>query len=156
MVITVSSVGDIISVCLLVKDLVVALNSIRGSSAEYQAVVQELHMLDIALLQVERLARTQRSTPHIEALYETGKTTVEKCRISISRFMKTIDKFEKSLATGGSGNVVKDTARKFQWKLSGKEEQIAAFRAEITGYTESISMLLATAKLYVYYEFTDR
>jgi len=156
MVITVSSVGDIISICFLVKDLVFTLDSIRGSSAEYQAVVQELHMSDIALLQVERLTQTQGSTSHIEALYETAKITAEKCRVSISRFVKTIEKFKTSLATNGSGNVLKDTARKFQWKLSGKEGQIATFRAEITRYTESINMLLATAKLYGDREFTGQ
>lgn len=42
MPITFGSVGDVISVCLLIKDLVKTLDDSRGSSAEYQEVIREL------------------------------------------------------------------------------------------------------------------
>ena len=52
MPITFGSVGDIVSLCLLIKDLVKSLDNSRGSSAEYQAVIRELCSLDHALLEV--------------------------------------------------------------------------------------------------------
>jgi hypothetical protein len=147
MVIALSSVGDIISISLLVKDLVLALNDARGSSAEYQAVVRELHLLDISLLQVEKLTRVSEPSPQLSALYDSAKGVVEKCGSSVKHFIQRLDKYSKSLATGGSGSFVRDATRKVQWKITKKDEEIAKFRAEITGYTESINMLLATAQM---------
>ena len=39
---TFGSVGDIISICLIVKDLVAALNDSAGSTVEYREVIREL------------------------------------------------------------------------------------------------------------------
>lgn len=57
MPITFGSVGDIISVSLLVKDILVALDDSRGSSAEYQGIIRELYILDRALLEIGQLSR---------------------------------------------------------------------------------------------------
>lgn len=147
MPVTFGSVGDIISVSLLVKDLLVALDDSRGSSAEYQAVVRELYILDTALLQVEQLSRSRATTPELHALYETAKHTVTKCRDSVAEFTSRVKKYSGSLAVGGSGNVLKDTARKIQWRASQKDAEILKFRAEVTGYSDSINMLLATGMM---------
>jgi hypothetical protein len=144
MPVTFGSVGDIISVSLLVKDLLIALNDSRGSSAEYQAVARELYILDTALLQVEQLSRSHATTPELHALYETAKQTATKCHDSVAEFTARVRKYSGSLAVGGSGNILKDTARKIQWRASQKDAEIAKFRAEVTGYSESINMLLAT------------
>jgi|SRR5215469_4918252 len=144
--ITFGSIGDIISVSLLVKDLLLALNDTRGSSAEYQEVVRELYILDSALLQVEQLSRTYTTTPELYALCETAKSTVQKCRTCVDAFTKHIRKYNKSLGVGGSGNRLKDAARKLQWSVSEKDE-VAKFRAEVVGYSNSIHMLIATASV---------
>jgi hypothetical protein len=144
MPITVGSVGDIISVSLLVKDLLIALNDSRGSAAEYQALTRELYILDTALLQVEQLSRSHAATPELYALYETAKQTATKCQESVAGFTARITKYGGSFAVGGSGNALKDAARKIQWRASQKGAEIAKFRAEVTGYSESINMLLAT------------
>jgi len=144
MPITFGSVGDIISVSLVVKDLLIALNDSRGSSAEYQAVIRELYVLDTALLQVEQLSRSHAATPELQALYETAKQTAAKCQDSVASFKARLGKYNGSLTTGGSGNILKDTARKIQWRASQKDAEIAKFRAEVTGYSDSINMLLAT------------
>jgi hypothetical protein len=144
MPITFGSVGDILSVSLLVKDLLIALDDSRGSPAGYQAVVRELYILDTALLQVERLSRSHSTPPELHALYETARQTVEKCRDSVAGFTARIKKYGRSLAAGGSGNFLKDATKKIQWRASQKDAEIAKFRAEITGYSDSINMLLAT------------
>lgn len=137
------SIGDIIPVSLLIKDLISALDSSRGSSANYQAVVQELQVLDCVLCHAEELARSNESTTELQALYSNSQQTVKKCRACIIQVTEKIRKYSPSLAGTGSGNVFKDTGRKAQWHILGKEE-VERFRAEITVYTNSISVLIAT------------
>ena len=96
MPIGVGSVGDIISICLLVKDLVEALNSSRGAAAEYQEITRELWGLERALLQVDLLSRTCNNSPELNALHETACRTAEDCRRCISDFLKKIKKYEPS------------------------------------------------------------
>jgi hypothetical protein len=143
MPITFGSVGDIVSVSLVFKDLLIALSDSRGSSAEYQSVVRELYVLDTALLQVELLSRSRAATPELHALYETSKQTVVKCRDSIAACAARTRKYSESLEVGGSGNILEDTARKIQWRASHKATDIAKLRAEFMGYSDSIDMLLA-------------
>ncbi|KAF2432928.1 hypothetical protein EJ08DRAFT_584590 [Tothia fuscella] len=147
MPITFGAVGDIISVSLIVKDLLLALDKSRGSSAEYEGIVRELLVLDTALLRVDQLSRTRDATPQLHALYETARQTVQKCRESVDKFKDRNKKFDVFLAGGGSGNWGRDTARKIQWKASGRDEEVVKFRAEISGYTNSIHLLLATANI---------
>ncbi|KAK5652284.1 hypothetical protein OQA88_10632 [Cercophora sp. LCS_1] len=146
MSITFGSVGDIISVSLLAKDLITALSSAKGSSAEYRAITRELHFLDQALLKVESLARTTQCC-EVQALRQTAAQTVERCRTSIKEFLEKIRKYDQCLANTGGGSVLKDAARKAQWKVCNKQEEIEKFRVELTGYTDSLSLILATIGL---------
>jgi hypothetical protein len=43
---TFGSVGDFLSISILVKDLLLALDDSRGSSRDYQEVVRKLYILD--------------------------------------------------------------------------------------------------------------
>lgn len=137
------SVGDIISVSLLIKDVLKALSSTRGSPADYQGVVNELYVLDTALLQVEQLARTNPPNPQLEALWVTAQQTVGKCLGSLNNFKDGIQKYNSSLSNGGSRNVFKDVGRRLQWEFQQKE-RVSKFRAELMSYSHSIEMLLAT------------
>jgi len=143
MSITFGAVGDIISVSLLAKDLITALSSAKGSSAEYQAIIRELHFLDQALLTVESLARKTQSC-EVQALRLTAAQTVEKCRASIKEFLDKIRKYDKCLGGHGSDSVLKGAARKIQWKVCDKPKEIEKFRVELTGYTDSLGLILAT------------
>lgn len=149
MPVTFGSVGDIISVSLLIKDLLVALDDSRGSSDSYRAIIRELYTLDSALLHVDQLSRTHNATAELHGLCTTARQTVDRCRECIDKFKLKIQKYKRSLATGGSGKTIGDTARKIQWSVSEKQH-LMSFRAELTGYTESINMLIATASVYVH------
>jgi hypothetical protein len=146
MPITFGSVGDIISICLIVKDLVDTLNRSRGSSAEYSEVIRELWVLDRALLEVELLSRTHSATVELNALCETARQTVEKCRLTVEAFSRRIKKYGTSLGEAGSGNIMKDAALKLRWQFSQKDE-VPKFRAEVAAHSASINMLLATASV---------
>ena len=69
MPVTFGSVGDIIAVCVLVKDCVDALSETKGAAASYQAVIRELFILEKALLEFDVLSRTNTSTAEVVALF---------------------------------------------------------------------------------------
>ena len=76
MPVTFGSVGDIISVCLVIKDLIKVLDDSRGSSSEYQAVIRELWSLDRALLEVELLSRSYERTFELNALGQVARQRI--------------------------------------------------------------------------------
>ena len=147
--VTFGSFGDIITLCIIIKDLVKALDDSRGSSAEYQEVIRELWALDRVLLEVELLWRTCESTSELSALRETARRMADQCRQSIDTFLKKVKKFGPSLRDGGSGRIVKDAAMKIRWSATQSQE-LTKFRAEISAHCSAINMLLLTANVYVY------
>jgi hypothetical protein len=143
MPITFGSIGDIISVCLIVKDLIDALDKCRGSASEYQDIIRELRCLDRSLLEVEKLSRELGVLAKTTALCVTTKITVDKCRSSVDGFLGKIRKYEKYLREKGSGNIVKDSAMKIKWQIL-RSSELAKFRVEIIAYYSSINTLIAS------------
>jgi hypothetical protein len=143
------SVGDCISVCLLIKDAIQALDSSCGSSAEYQETIRELWALDRALLEVVSLAQNFDATVELNALSHIARRAADQCRGCIETFLKKIRGYEGALRVGGSGNKLRDIKGKLGWVLF-KREDLARFRTEINGHSSAINMLLITASVYVY------
>lgn len=146
MPISFGSVGDIISVCLLVKDLVAALDESRGSAAEYREVRLELRALERALLEVEVLSRSHASTVKLNALYATARKAALGCQQPVAAFLDRIKKYDPSLSEAASRNIVRNTIMKIRWQVSQKGE-VTRFRVEISAHSSSINMLLATVNV---------
>lgn len=144
MPITFGSVGDIISLSFLIKDLVKCLDGSRGSSAEYQAVIRELWSLDHALLEVDLLLRSCEQSVELSGLSETANLCVEQCDRCISDFRDKVKRYQRALGGGGVGSRIRDTTAKIRWHVSEKED-LAKFRANIAAQTSSLNILLATA-----------
>ena len=144
MPITFGSVGDIISLSLLIKDLVKCLDESRGAPAEYQAVVRELWSLDHALLEVELLLRSCKPLGDLNELWNTADRCAEQCRKCIVNFQSKIKKYQRALKGGGTGNLIRDTTTKIRWHISEKDD-LAKFRAEVTALSSSLNLLLTTA-----------
>jgi hypothetical protein len=140
------SVGDCISVCILIKDVMKALDDSRGSSAEYQEIIRELWSLDRALLEVEMLSRSHETTVEMNALSHTVRITANQCKACIEGFLEKVNGYDRSLSKGGSGNKWKDAKSKLGWALL-KKEDLARFRTEINGHSSAINMLLITASV---------
>lgn len=143
MPIGVSSVGDIISICLLAKDLVEALSSSRGASSEYQEIIRELWGLERALLQIDLLSRVHDDTLELNPLHETARRSAEDCRGCIAGFLEKVRKYAPSLSIASSGNIFRDASRKIQWQVM-QSGDISKFRAQISAHSQSMNMLLAT------------
>jgi hypothetical protein len=140
------SAGDVIALSILIKDVIKALDDSSGSSTEYQEIVRELWSLDKALLEVEHLSRTYDTTAELNALSCAARRATEQCRLHISKFLDKIKSYNRSLGPGGSGNRLKDAARKVQWTFAQKDE-LVKFRTEINGHASAINMLLITASM---------
>jgi hypothetical protein len=140
------SVGDIIAVALLVKDLANTLSESRGASAEYQTTTRELRNLENVLRELQSLADLCDKAPGIyNALAETAKLEVQKCKALILPFSTETEKYGQSLRVGGSGNSAQDAYRKIHWKLSHKG-RLEEFRRAIRVQNECMTALLVNSK----------
>jgi hypothetical protein len=148
MPITFGAVGDIISVCLLVKDLVDALDEARGSKAEYRSVVRELWILDRALLEIDLLTRTHGNgaTPELRGLCETAQRAATKCKALVAEFLGRVKKYKSSFEDGQCPGMVKKVVMGVRWRV-GEREAVERFRVEIAGTSSGLQMLLATANV---------
>ena len=149
MPITFGSVGDIITLSLLIKNLAKSLDDSRGASAEYQAIIRELSSLEHALSQVEEVFRTFNRSGELNALDRTANQCVEQCRECIMKYKERTKKFERSLQAGGSNNIFRDTTLKLRWQAFEKDD-LPKFRVELHAHCIFINMLLTSAALYVF------
>ncbi|KAI4282036.1 MAG: hypothetical protein L6R38_003256 [Xanthoria sp. 2 TBL-2021] len=143
MSITFGSVGDIISVCMLIKGLVKCLDDSRGSSIEYQAVIRELHSLDHALLEVELVFLSNQGSQEMFSLQSTVLSIAAQCEKCVTAYREKVKGYKRSLQPGGSGSFLKDSTMKLRWP--SEKEHLTKFRAEIMAHCLSINMLLVSA-----------
>ena len=149
MPITFGSVGDIITLSLLIKNLAKSLDESRGASAEFQAITRELLSLEHALSQVEEVFTTCNSSGDLNALDRTANRCVQQCRECIMKYKERTKKFGGILQFGGSGNIFKDTTSKLRWQAFEKDD-LPSFRVELHAHCMFINMLLTSAALSVF------
>lgn len=142
------SFGDIITLSILIKDLVKALNDSRGSSAEYQAVFQELWCLDQALLEVERLFRSLNEALDFDNLKLIARRSIQQLRETIVKLQQHIEIYHDTLKQGPSVGRVKIAGFEIRWQVSEKEA-LAKFRTEVQVHHSSVFMLLSILGMYI-------
>lgn len=143
MPITFGSVGDIISICLLFKDLIKTLQNSRASSTEYQAVTQELWSLEQALLQVEQSLRSCKRSPELDALAQMAVNVAERCGKSVGEFSAHIKSYEEDLGATATSSLSRGVVRKVKWQLVEKE-RLDRFRSETQAQCMTMNVLLDT------------
>jgi hypothetical protein len=145
MPITSGSVGDIISVALLIKDLVEALDASRGSQAEYRQLVTDLELLEAVLKRVHHLCNERGSACSTSeaATLQSGLQIIKSCRHCIQAFAERLKKYDSGLGkqVQRKSNVIKSAIAKIRWQV-GEKEDVLRFRAEIGGQTASPNALL--------------
>ncbi|KAH6976039.1 hypothetical protein BKA56DRAFT_552474 [Ilyonectria sp. MPI-CAGE-AT-0026] len=139
------SVGDFIAIALLIKDIICALDDCRGSAKEYRDLIQELNILEKTLQEVEHIYNNPRLSDGLDDLSKIALLTTKQIQQCLEGFCDKIQKYGPSLAKAGTGNALKDAARKIQWKL--EENDSSKFRADITGYTMSLQVLMEVTTL---------
>lgn len=139
---TCSAVGDVISIILLVKDIISALDDARGSAKAYRDLVQGMELLQKTLEEVDQalvvLPNELTGYDSIVQASEATVTQIQRCLEDLRR--KVIKKYGASLCEGGSGNFIKDVWKRIQWTM--EEKDVDKFRAVIAGYTATLKMIL--------------
>ena len=155
MPVTFGSVGDIIAVGLLIKDLVTALNQSRGSQTEYKQLVDELNLLEDVLARIVHLCNTAGTTTagrifEDSALHHATIKTAQKCGTCIKGFNIRLKKYGKTLGSSGVGKkseAFKAVMAQIRWQL-GEKEEVVRFRAEIASQTASLNLALVALTWY--------
>ena len=143
----IGSLGDVVSLCVVVNNLRKVINQSRGSSAEYQALLTELATLEHVLVQAGMLWGNGESSDEIVDEFRVMiRSRAELCREFIKEFHAKVRKFGPSLQKGGSESVVRDTARKLQWQVS-RSDEVIKFRAGVVAHYSAINALLMTTTM---------
>lgn len=142
------SVGDCITISILIKDVFSALDNSQGSAAEYQELCRELWSLDKALLEVKQLSENISDVVQLNALQQSVGRAVTQCKECIVTYLDKIKAFNRTLRDGGSGSRIRDAYGKIKWSLTQKYE-LVKFRREIAAHGSAINMLLITASMQV-------
>ena len=95
------SVGDVIAVSILIKDVFKALDAATGSAAEYQELYRELWSLDRALLEIGMVSRSCDTNIELNSLCHTVRRLADQCKECIENFLEKIKGYERSLRDGG-------------------------------------------------------
>jgi hypothetical protein len=147
MPVTFGSVGDIVAVGLLVKDLIAALDEARGSKAEYRAAVQAIKTLDDTINLVnQHVIRQGVATSELRNLCETSRQAVARCSALGDAFLKRIRRYQTTFEESHRPNKLKEITMGVRWRI-GEKEALERFHAEVLGASLSLQTLLATANL---------
>lgn len=108
---TFGSVGDIITVCKIIIDVVKAVSESRGSATDYQGLIRELWGLAQTLEGISSLLEEYPQLRNNGNL----RDLLEKCKICLDTYLEQIKSFESSLAHSSSKLSPKHIYRKVAW-----------------------------------------
>lgn len=145
------SIGDFIAGANLSYRLIKALSETQGASTEYQEAIAELATLQQTFLQVSQL-RASKTLP--QATINGASEIVMSSMELIGAFLAKTQKYRERLCGKGNGNKVSDSWQKMGWVLFKKEE-LRRLRDELHLKLSHISLLLATAQMYVVSPFSN-
>ncbi|KAE9377316.1 hypothetical protein N431DRAFT_436561 [Stipitochalara longipes BDJ] len=136
------SPSDFLGAIELVGVVVDALRSSGNASVEYRELVCQLLSLESALIQVKRLEVGEEMYGEVIALRQAAA----QCQRTIDAFWEKVGKYQPALAGSRSSSKLKDGWMKIKWALC-KKDDVANFKADLKGHTESIQLLLATVQM---------
>ncbi|RYP28695.1 hypothetical protein DL767_007092 [Monosporascus sp. MG133] len=135
------SVGDFLAVLRLVGTVIDALRESSDVSSSFRSLINELYALESALLHVKRL---DADVSHVEKV--ALQQAASQCQRTIDAFYKKIQKYQPYLQQGGTDSRIKDAWAKIKWAVC-KKDDLETFRAEISGHTRSIEILLLSMQM---------
>jgi hypothetical protein len=138
------SVGDFIAALELVGTVIDALRDSGSASAEYRELLRVLYSLETGLMQVKRLEIEESQRAQLIALQQAAA----QCQRTIDDFWNKIKKYQPHLGSGSecSNFRMKTAWTKVKWAVC-KRDDVAKFKADLIGHTESIQMLLGAIQV---------
>jgi hypothetical protein len=142
------SVGDFIAGIKLLCDALKALDDAKGARSDYEELLAVLESLHAALAPLDNLPLYTSQATQTQAI----KIAVERCRQCVNNFLTRIDKFQVLKKTAQPQpqqfrQSLQVAARKLQWSLCRKED-VAKFRAEVSGHVDALQLLVLTLQMY--------
>jgi hypothetical protein len=139
------SIGDFIATLELLGTAIDALRDSGSASAEYRELLRVLYGLETALIQVKRLEVDESQRAELIAL----KQAAAQCQRTIDGFWNKIRKYQPHLGSGFecSDFHMRTAWTKIKWAVC-KRDDLARFKADLVGHTESIQILLAAIQMY--------
>ncbi|KAI0534172.1 hypothetical protein GGR58DRAFT_69255 [Xylaria digitata] len=131
------SVGDILAVSKLVADIISCLNDSKGSQSEYRDLVRELECLQISLVHLDKLPRSEASQ-----VLDSIKYAALSCRRPLEEFLARIRNYDRSLGIQSKLNPVKATIDKIKFPLHHGDE-IKKLQAYLSVHIGAINTVLA-------------
>jgi hypothetical protein len=116
---TFGAIGDFLSIALLVRDLALALDSVRGSSKAYADLVDNLNIIDRTPQEADRVFR---NLPEDDVSRSTAQMIARQMRKCLRQVERDIKYYQPSLVQDGSGNTFKDTVGKIQWRFDEEKD----------------------------------
>ena len=138
----VGSLGDVIALINIVKDLVKAFDKRKGSSAEYQEIIRKLWAFNRVLQEVDTLCSSTVITTELNASRNALLSVASQARRSIEALSTGYQKFEPSLREGGSRSRLQDAARKAEWKFFHSDDS-TRLQSEVCAYCSILSALIS-------------
>lgn len=139
------SVGDFLSGANLTYQLIRALSESNGASIEYQEAIAELGAMQQTFLQVSRMKVTNNVS---QATINAASHIVLSSMEIIGDFLMRTERYREKMCGRRSKNPLSDSWQKMGWVLFKKDE-LKLLRDSLQLKLSSISVLLATAHLYV-------
>ncbi|KAH7378590.1 hypothetical protein BKA64DRAFT_648594 [Cadophora sp. MPI-SDFR-AT-0126] len=142
------SVGDFIAGITLLYEALKALDDVKGARSDHEELSAVLESLQVALTPIENLPLYPSTAAQAQAI----QAAVERCRQCINRFLVRIDKFRVLKRTVQPQPQrflpsLEVAVRKLQWSLCRKED-VARFKATISGHVGAVQLLLLTLQMY--------
>lgn len=146
--VTFGSVGDIIAVCLLAKQIVDSLDSARGSAAEYRSLATEIRSLEKTLLEVELLVRKYKDHNAAISVLDEVPDLIRDCRNVLYSLDQDLKKYHKHLKESPCSNLAGRVGMKVRWEVSIKDKVIK-YRVQIAAHCNALNMAMITATVWV-------
>lgn len=141
---TFGSLGDFISISILIKQVSQSLNDARGSTVEYRSLFKELDTLDIVVLQVSQACHAYLSGSQAHVLGEMASGITGQLQADIKDLKDHIEKYKSTLGCD-SVSRIRGAIGRLRW-LSEKEA-FGKFREKFSSHKISLNLVLAVASL---------
>ena len=137
------SVGDFLTALDLVSTVIDALRDSGQAGNEHRELLRQLYSLETALIQVKRLEVDDSQHAELMALTQAAA----QCQYTINRFWDKIEVYQRNLGPFASSvSRLRDRWMRVRWAVC-KKDDVARFKADLAGHTESIQLLLSTLQM---------
>ena len=137
------SVGDFLAALELVSTVIDALRDSGQAGNEYRELLRQLNSLETSLIQVKRLEVDDSQHAELMALRQAAA----QCQFTINAFWDNIEVYQRNLGPFASRtSKLRDRWMRVRWAVC-KKSDVAKFKADLAGHTESIQLLLSTLQM---------